>query len=102
MISNLLNWFVWRPERVFAVACVFFLGDVIMRKFGSKLSPILRRPLLAPAVAWAVFAVWEYYCMEMKSNIRVDLFLIYPFLAIVSIVGIAVSLGSVISSFFKK
>ena len=99
---NQIEWFFWKPERIFAVSCAFFLGYFVIRLFGRKLSSVRSRPLLIPAIAWALFAVWELFCSVQQFNIRVDLFLIYPVLIIVSIFGLSASIGSLISSLFKK
>jgi len=99
---NPTEWFFWKPERIFAVSCIFFLGYFVIRLFGRKLPSARSRPLLIPAIAWALFAVWELFCTVKQYNIRVDLFLIYPILIVVSIFGLSVSIGSLITSFFNK
>ena len=99
---NPMEWFFWKSERIFAVSCVFFLGYFVIRLFGRKLPSVRSRPLLIPAIAWALFAVWELFCSAQQYNIRVDLLFIYPVLIVVSIIGLSVSIGSLISSLFKK
>jgi hypothetical protein len=59
-------------------------------------------PLLIPAIAWMLFAIWEWFCTVKEYDIRVDLLLIYPVLIVVSIFGISVSIGSLVSSLLKK
>ena len=99
---NSMEWFFWSPERIFVVSCGFFLGYFVIRLFSRKLLFIWSWPLLIPAVAWALFAVWELFSTVKQYNIRVDLFLIYPLLIVVSIFGLSVSIGSLITSLFKK
>ena len=101
-IMNPMEWFFWKPERIFAVSCVFLLGYFIIRLFGRRLSSVRSWPLLVPTIAWVLFAIWESFCRAQQFNIRVDLFLIYPVLIIVSIFGLSVSIGSLISNLFKK
>jgi CDP-diglyceride synthetase len=68
--------FVAHPERILAVATllvVMFLVLRYLRHFWSW-------PLLWSAGFWAGFALWEWWILVQKANIRVDLFLIYPLL----------------------
>lgn len=51
------------------------------RKFMSKF-------LYFPAVSWLLYSAWEIYMRKTKANIRLDLVLIYPFLAAVTFLGI--------------
>lgn len=99
---NQIEWLFWSPERIFVVSGGFFLGYFVIRLFSRKLPFIRSWPLLIPAIAWALFTLWELYCRVQKFNIRVDLFFIYPVLIIVSIFGLSVSIGSLILSLFKK
>ena len=84
------------------VSCVFFLGYAVMRLLSRKLPSMRSRPLKIAAIAWVSYAIWEWFCTVKQANIRIDLFLIYPILIIVSVFGLSVSIGSVISSFLKK
>ena len=97
-----MGWFVWKPGRVFAVSFVFFLCYLVVCLFKRKLSAVLSWPLLITAITWGLYAILEWSCTIKKCNIRVDLFLIYPVLIVVSILGLSVSIGSLISSFLKK
>lgn len=99
---NSMEWFFWKPEKFFAVSCVFFLAYLIIRLLGRKLPSVQSWPLLVPAITWALFAAWELFCTLEKTNIRVDLFFIYPVLIVVSIFGLSISIGSLISSILKK
>ena len=91
---NLIKWvflpiqpFVWHPERIVVVSCVFFVSYFGLRIFRRKVSSVQNWPLLIPAVIWGSFAIWEWYCKAQRYNIRVDLLLIYPVLITVSIAG---------------
>ena len=99
---NIMEWFVGQPGRIFVISCIFFLGYFVMRLLGRKLPSLRSWPLLVPAIAWVLFAVWELFCSAQQYDIRVDLFFIYPILIVVSIFGLSVSIGSLITSFFKK
>jgi hypothetical protein len=99
---NPLEWFFWKPERAFAVSCIFFLGYLVIRLLSRKPSSARSWPLLIPAIAWALFAIWEWFCAVKEYNIRVDLFLIYPILIVVSVFGLSMSISSLISNFLKK
>jgi len=99
---NPMELFLGKPGRILIVSCGFFLGYLIMCLYGRKLPSVRCWPLLIPAIAWGLFAIWEWYCTVNKYDIRIDLFLIYPVLIIISVFGLSVSVGSLISSFFKK
>jgi hypothetical protein len=73
--------FVWHPERIAAVAAVFLVGFLLFRSSRR----IHATWFLAAALGWGAFALWEWYCRTMKYNIRIDLFLIYPVLAIATV-----------------
>lgn len=75
---QLLAWlFVGKPLNIFAVAALFLAGHLVLR-----LAPIgigrNARPLLVAAVAWAVYAAWEWLVVVRtpEANIRVDLLVI--------------------------
>jgi hypothetical protein len=73
--------FVWHPERIAIVACILLLAYLMLRRVG-RFRP---RPILVSAVIWGAFALWEWYCKIQGYNIRIDLFLIYPVLIIVTV-----------------
>ncbi len=87
---DLIQWifapiqpFIWHPERIAVVCALLLAGFVLVlliRRFPSW-------PLLIAAAAWGSFAVWEWYAKAKGWNIRVDLFLIYPVLIIVTARG---------------
>ncbi|MFZ2642158.1 MAG: hypothetical protein WA117_14260 [Verrucomicrobiia bacterium] len=78
-----MDFFVCHPERISAVVGVLFVIYLWMewrRRFRAF-------PLLVASVVWGIFVCWEGYAKEMKYNIRVDLLLIFPVLAVVTIWG---------------
>ena len=78
--------FVHKPLNSLIVAVLFFVGSRVLgsTEFGQDRNP---RVLLVPAIAWALYAVWELAVMMRtpEANIRVDLLIIYPILAILSL-----------------
>jgi hypothetical protein len=84
LLSSLL---VGKPLNILGVALAFLAGHLLLRltALGAGRHP---RPLLFAAAAWAFYAVWEWLVRvrSPEANIRVDLLLIWPVLAIVSIV----------------
>lgn len=81
----LASVFVGKPLNILLVSALFFAGYLVVRQ--SSLSAG-RRPqaLLAAVAAWVVYAAWEW-AVQIRTpgaNIRVDLMLIWPVLAIVS------------------
>lgn len=85
----LASLFVGKPLSILGVAVLFLVGHLLLRfaPLGAGRHP---RPLLWAAAAWAVYAAWEWLVKARtpEANIRVDLLLIWPVLAIASIVAL--------------
>lgn len=77
--------FVGKPLNSVAVAAIF-LAVYCARRFMTVGGHCHSRWPVAAAVAWAVYAAWEWLILirTPEANIRVDLLLIYPLLAILS------------------
>ena len=77
--------FVGKPQNMLAVAVVFLAGYLALRftALGISRHP---RPLLIASTAWGFYAAWEWLVQikTPEANIRVDLFVIWPVLAILS------------------
>jgi hypothetical protein len=75
------------------VALVFLAGHLLLRltALGAGRHP---RPLLSVALAWALYAAWEWLVKVRtpEANIRVDLLLIWPVLLIASLVALVKAL----------
>jgi hypothetical protein len=88
-METLSALFVGRPLNILAVALVFLAGHLLLRltSLGVGRHP---RPLLFAAAAWALYAAWEWLVKVRtpEADIRVDLLLLWPVLAIVSLVAI--------------
>jgi hypothetical protein len=92
-METLASVFVGRPLNILAVALVFLAGHLLLRltALGAGRHP---RPLLFVAVAWALYAAWEWLVKVRtpEANIRVDLLLIWPVLLIASLVALVKAL----------
>ena len=87
ILSDVMQPFIWHPERVMVVA--FFFSLLYFGLVLSKAATRVRvRPILIAAIAWALYSAWEYHCKIQRYNIRVDLLLIYPLLVIVSLLPV--------------
>jgi hypothetical protein len=86
MMEYLSTLFVGKPVSILAVSVVFFSIYLLQRRlgFGSDRHP---RSFLVVAVAWAIYAAWEWLVLTRspEANIRVDLIVIWPVLLVVSI-----------------
>ncbi len=75
--------FVGKPQNILAVAIVFLAGYLALRftALGFSRHP---RPLLIASIAWGVYAAWEWLVQikTPEANIRVDLLVMWPVLAI--------------------
>ena len=81
----LAHLFVGQPLHILAVAGLFLAGYGVLR-FSSFGAGRHSRPLLVAALGWLLYAVWEWFVLARtpEANIRVDLLLIWPVLAILS------------------
>jgi hypothetical protein len=82
----LTSVFVGRPLPILGVAVVFLAGHLVLRltTLGAGRHP---RGLLVAAIAWALYAAWEWLVQVRtpEANIRVDLLVIWPVLALLSV-----------------
>jgi hypothetical protein len=81
MLEWLAHQFVGRPLTIFGVAWALVVAHLLLRWAGRP-----SRALLASAAAWTAYAAWEWLVVTRtpEANIRVDLMLIWPGLAIVT------------------
>ena len=83
LLSSLL---VQKPFHILLVALVFLAGFLVLR-FTALGAGRHAPALLVPTLAWLLYAAWEWL-LTVKSpeaNIRVDLLILWPVLAILSI-----------------
>jgi hypothetical protein len=83
---NFLSWlFVAKPLNILAVAAVFVAGYLALR-FTPISTSRHPRPMLVAAIGWGLYAAWEWLVLirTPEANIRVDLFIIWPALALLS------------------
>ena len=86
--------FVQNPAGIFLVSGIFFVAYLLLR----TMSWVGRtQPLLWAALAWAIWAAWEFLVLRStpEADIRVDLLLIIP-------VVIGLSIAAVVLLFVKK
>lgn len=84
-METLTALFVQNPLNVMVVAAVFLAGHVAVRlgALGAGRHPGW---LLVAAAAWAAYGAWEWLIRVRtpEANIRVDLLVIWPLLAVLS------------------
>lgn len=84
-METLASLLVGKPQNILVVAIAFLVGYLVPRftALGNR-----RRfaSLLIASVAWGVYAAWEWLVQAKtpEANIRVDLLVIWPMLAILS------------------
>jgi hypothetical protein len=76
--------FVGKPKAIAITGGVLFAATVYTYFLGVRNN----RPLLYAAIAWLLYAPWEYYCVLQKANIRVDLLLVSPLLMLLTCWGL--------------
>jgi hypothetical protein len=84
-VNLLAAVFVARPLNILGVSAVLFACYLALR-FWAPAVVRQPRPLLVAAVAWGLYAAWEWLVQwkTPEANIRVDLLVIWPVLAILS------------------
>jgi hypothetical protein len=84
--------FVQHPERSALVAVLFLALWLLVRSRRSTTRRV--QALLIPAVAWGLYAVWEWALTHWspEANIRVDLLVIIPLLLLATMIGIVMAL----------
>ena len=90
-----MSIFVWNPLLAFGVG----VGLGILALFGFRTRSdrkIANGSLLLPAAFWMLYSLWEYHCKQVGANIRIDLLVIYPFLAIITLLGVGVWLADLL------
>jgi hypothetical protein len=98
---KIMSIFVWNPLLALGVG----IGLGILALFGFRTRPersIANGSLLLPAVFWMSYAVWEYRAQQAGANIRIDLLVIYPFLAIITPLGVGMWLAGLLQPKSKR
>jgi hypothetical protein len=85
-VDLLASLFVGKPLNILTIGVLFVLGHLLL---GFVTATPRRYPnaLLVAAAAWGLYAVWEWLVRVRtpEANIRVDLLLIWPVLALLSV-----------------
>ena len=85
-MEALSRFFVQQPLHILAVALLHFVlwGAV---RFGNIRTVRHVNAILVPALAWLVYAGWEWLVLAQtpEANIRVDLLIVWPLLVILTI-----------------
>lgn len=85
-MRTLAALFVSRPFNILAVALLFAAVQLGLRLTGSSST---RHPwaMTVVALSWLIYAAWEWLVLVRtpEADIRVDLLVIWPVLAVVSI-----------------
>lgn len=86
MIEAAAGWLVQQPVHIVAVALLNFALWAICRATVLRSAP-KSNALWVPAAAWLAYAAWEALVLSTSpdANIRVDLLLIWPAIAIVTL-----------------
>jgi hypothetical protein len=82
LLASLL---VEKPQNILVIAVVFFAGYLVLR-FAALDIARNPRPLLIASIAWVLYSAWELLVQTKtpEANIRVDLLVMWPVLAIFS------------------
>ena len=85
MMEFLASIFVGKPYNILIVSAVFFFMYLIFKFIINRSSKYVT-PFLVISVAWGIYAVWEWLVITQtpEANIRVDLLVIWPLLAMLT------------------
>jgi hypothetical protein len=81
-VDQFLGFFVHHPLRIVGLASIFLAAWGVARATGNP-----RNALLIPTCFCFTFAAWEWFATARspEANIRVDLLVIWPLLAILTL-----------------
>ncbi|AUX84830.1 hypothetical protein C3F34_01240 [Acinetobacter sp. ACNIH2] len=85
-MNFLTNLLVAKPLSIFGIACIFFIGYLIVRNFSHQHSA---KYLGLTSILWLLYALWEFF-VQLKSpdtNIRIDLLIIWPVIFILTFIS---------------
>ena len=84
-METLASLLVGKPLHILLIALAFVVGHFLLRATGMR-SVAHPRALLVVAGGWALYAAWEWLVrfQTPEADIRVDLLLIWPLLALLS------------------
>lgn len=82
LLASLL---VGRPGNILIVCAAFFVACLLSRS-GAPANRRRAGPLAVASLAWGGYAAWEWFVQVRtpEANIRVDLLVIWPVLAVLS------------------
>ncbi|KAB1857999.1 hypothetical protein F4W09_04480 [Acinetobacter tandoii] len=85
-MNFLTNLLVAKPLFIFGIACVFFIGYLIVRNFSHRRSA---KYLGLTAILWLLYACWEFWVQfkTPQADIRIDLLIIWPVIFILTFVS---------------
>lgn len=85
-MDHLASIFVGNPLHILGVAATFLLGYLALEIAGHR-TRRHRRPSLIACIAWGLYAAWEWLVLSKtpEANIRVDLLVIWPVMAVFSL-----------------
>lgn len=87
---ELARFFTGHPERAYLVALLFIGLGLIDRRIAR--TDELTRPwaMFVPAAAWLLYAINEYGARHDDTPVRIDVYLIWPVLVLVTLLFLGV------------
>jgi hypothetical protein len=84
-METLARLFVAKPLNILVVALVLLAACALFRRSGPPASHF-RSPLCIAGMAWGLYAAWEWWvtAASPEADIRVDLLVIWPVLALLT------------------
>lgn len=80
------NFFVWHPERAWAISAGFLILYIASRSVMKRGYCIRPWNILLPSIAWFLFGLGELSSKLEGSDIRIDLMITWPLVALVTVV----------------
>lgn len=84
------SFFIDHPWRAAVIGVIFVLAFIVVLMRSGRPSSAGGWAIGVTAVLWLLYAAWEWGIQRNSpdANIRIDLLLIYPILAIMSVISI--------------
>ncbi|HEX4142182.1 MAG TPA: hypothetical protein VHY91_01420 [Pirellulales bacterium] len=96
MWNFLVDFLVWQPGHIWAVAALFGLLLLAASAAKRRFPQVRNGPFLVAFLAWLAYGFCEYKARADRANIRVDLMLIWPILISLTVIALILSAQSVL------
>ena len=84
-MDAIASWLVHQPLHILYIALILAILSLLLRRFSQNAQAA--HALLVAAIGWLAYAGWEWWVTAKtpEANIRIDLLLIWPVVALLTL-----------------